>query len=217
MNDRDLTAKYEEDDPVETSLISIEQAGSEIVEQAFNPHGGMGADLRDSQFQKIVKGSIDNGDLEAYKAVYQTYIPTLWVNDTFARQRTGNETFGHQSRKIACAQFLDHCGHEIHRYENELYDGSSDLNREWIYIRCFENQYGSKRADVTCDCDSHTLACEAGRTSAEKFSSHGESKPDTLVVCPYSSNEDRMEGGEKYRIYIFQKPDADLDWLSINI
>jgi len=68
---------------------------------------------------------------------------------------------------------------------------------------------------VTCDCENHLLAAEAGRTSAEKYRIRGLSKVDALLVCPYQEHNTLGDGGDEYSMYVFQKPDADIDWPSV--
>jgi len=212
MTDRELTARYEADNPIDPAVVEVKSAGGNVARHAFTPHGALVDRLRDESYQDIVAETVNNGELDAYVVTYRTYISPLWLEDTFAYQRSGNESTRHQRKKLVCAQFLDRYGHKFPTHENELYNGLSTNNHEWVYFGCFETDYGSARADVMCNCGTHDLACEVGKTSAEKFLNEGLSQLDSLVVCPYQSHDELEEGGDEYSIYIFQKPDVDLDW-----
>jgi len=132
MNDREFTARYEADNPISPKIVSIERADGSVAKDAFSPHGGMGEQIADEVHQEAIAEAIDTGELNAYKVIYQTYISKVWLDDIFAYQNAGNESFGHKLKKVVCAEFLEMCGHEMPMHENEQYQGVCELAKDWV-------------------------------------------------------------------------------------
>lgn len=213
MKKRDKLLAMEQGYAVEEKVTSVERVGHEVVDDAFHPHGSWHDRRKDEKYQEHFQKMIQVEGWEAYKATYQTHVSDVWLFDILRSPR-GNESHLHQTMKLACAQFLDLCGHEFERVVNPCYTGESEYAKHWGYYDCLEVNYAFKRSDVACECDDHNLRAEVGKTSAEKFFSHGVETPDILVIMPYSGVESISYEGNEYEVYIFQKENVDFDWLS---
>ena len=74
MTGRELTARYEADNPIDPAVVEVKSADGDVARHAFTPHGTLVDRLRDESYQDIVAQTVNNSDLDAYVVIYRTYI-----------------------------------------------------------------------------------------------------------------------------------------------
>ncbi len=63
MTDRELTAQYGADNPIDPTIVEIESADGDVAQNAFTPHGAVEDRFRDEAYQDIVAEAIDDDEL----------------------------------------------------------------------------------------------------------------------------------------------------------